>query len=172
MVQLAQSRLWTRESARRVSLQAGGEDIDLAVVGLRLRSEHEDECFCTVQLISTKAQGLQQQIEACLQKLKKTKGDRLVGKASVPDHIHFDAVPRNFKGAIKVARCALVPPRRSRHHSSATPVLTSCRPRHQYWPRSPASACARCRCCGKTRWASARGGTREVHRWQPPLPPR
>ena len=70
------------------------------VHGWQVASEHEDECFATVELVSEGAKGLQAEIETAL--LKEAKAAEGVGKGSVPEHVRFDAVPKNFKGATLV----------------------------------------------------------------------
>lgn len=76
-------------------LQRGGiEGVDVAVVGLKLTSEHEDTAILTVmdhgnqqariksRLLGEDAQGL--------------------NKTSRPDHVRFGPIPRNFKGAVQL----------------------------------------------------------------------
>lgn len=77
------------------------EDFKLAVVGLRLRSEHEDDCWCTVELCSERAAALKMEIEVALTTTCVAK-DSPVGKGSRPDFVRFDAIPVNFKGALMV----------------------------------------------------------------------
>ena len=69
--------------------------------GLKVASEHEDDCVVTVDLRSERAKGLRGEIKTAL--LEEAKGAKSgVGKASVPDHVVFGVVPTNFKGAIRV----------------------------------------------------------------------
>ena len=71
---------------------------DLAVVGLRLQSEHEDDCCVTVELTSGEALAKRAQIEHTF--LSDAKGS--VSKGARPDRLRFARIPRNFKGAILV----------------------------------------------------------------------
>ena len=73
-----------------------GEGFDLAVVGLRLESEHEDTCCVTIALTSSEAQSKRETIaETFLPDAVDA-----VSKGSRPDRLRFAEVPRNFKGAI------------------------------------------------------------------------
>lgn len=80
-----------------------GRDFKIAVCGLKLRSEHEDDCIATVDLLTdnAKAVGVKDAFTAALTVAAKKAKD-VVGKASVPDFVRFGAIPRNFKGAILV----------------------------------------------------------------------
>ncbi|MEM7387761.1 MAG: hypothetical protein AAF514_22730, partial [Verrucomicrobiota bacterium] len=71
---------------------------DLAVVGLRLKSEHEDECCVTVDLQTEIATARQAEMEIHFL----TDARKAVSKGSRPDHLRFDSIPKNFKGAIVV----------------------------------------------------------------------
>ena len=78
------------------------EDFVLAVVGLRLRSEHEDDCWLTVELVSDVARATgEATLWEGLTKGVKAKGSG-VSKGSVPDFVRFGTVPVNFKGAVQV----------------------------------------------------------------------
>ena len=79
-------------------LTLGGDDLDIAVVGLRIHSEHEDECCVTVELNTPSAWQRRDLIREALL------GDaaRHVSKGARPDHLRFAAIPRNFKGAVLV----------------------------------------------------------------------
>ena len=70
----------------------------VAVVGLKLRSESEDDCCVTIQLIADDAKAKQQAISDTFIK----KASKHVSKGAIPDKIRFAKVPRNFKGAILV----------------------------------------------------------------------
>ena len=82
--------------ARRYGLS--DDAFDLAVVGLRLQSEHEDDCCVTVELTSGEALAKRAQIEHTF--LSDAKGS--VSKGARPDRLRFARIPRNFKGAILV----------------------------------------------------------------------
>ena len=93
-----------------------GADFELAVVGLRLRSEHEDDCWLTISLISAAARKrLPQEWTVALQKTAKQASSG-VSKGSLPDFIRFvrnnpvdggepaadDKIPKNFKGIVLI----------------------------------------------------------------------
>ena len=78
---------------RHFGLQA--EQFQLAVVGLRLESEHEDSCCVTIELGR----------EAATAELRLTndfinEASRFVSKGARPDYLRFSTIPRNFKGAV------------------------------------------------------------------------
>ena len=66
---------------------------DLAVVGLRLDSEHEDACCVTLQLHDQPEQ------EAIGELLLKGEG---ITKGARPNYVRYGQIPRNFKGAVVV----------------------------------------------------------------------
>jgi acyl-CoA synthetase (AMP-forming)/AMP-acid ligase II len=67
----------------------------LAVVGLRKKSEHEDSCCVTIEL-NKEAASIEPQLEADFVK----KASTIVSKGARPDYLRFATIPRNFKGAI------------------------------------------------------------------------
>jgi acyl-CoA synthetase (AMP-forming)/AMP-acid ligase II len=73
----------------------------LAVVGLRLESEHEDSCCVTIEL---KPENLEiiRRLELDFLPLAAKK----VSKGARPDHIRFAQIPLNFKGSIMYPRLA------------------------------------------------------------------
>ncbi len=71
---------------------------DLAVVGLRLTSEHEDACCVTIELRSDEAMARRAEIERTFLSDARAR----VSKGARPDRLRFAAIPRNFKGAILV----------------------------------------------------------------------
>ncbi len=78
------------------SYQLSPKDFQLAVVGIRLESEHEDSCCVTVELFSDVNGANRQQLESHF-----LKGARKsVSKGAKPDRLRFAKIPRNFKGAI------------------------------------------------------------------------
>jgi long-chain acyl-CoA synthetase len=81
--------------ARHLSLSASG--IDVAVVGLRLESEHEDTCCVTIDLGSADSDDLRARIRELLDSASAE-----LSKAARPGRLRFGPVPRNFKGAILV----------------------------------------------------------------------
>jgi len=68
------------------------QHFDVAVVGLRLDSEHEDNCCATVSLDHEMVQGKQEEVIYALKTLTR--------KSVRPDHVRFAHIPRNFKGAV------------------------------------------------------------------------
>lgn len=74
------------------------EGFDLAVVGLRLESEHEDACCVTLELKSPQAQALREELrETFLEEARAS-----VSKGARPDRLRFGPVPRTFKGSVRV----------------------------------------------------------------------
>ena len=70
-------------------------EFQLAVVGLRLESEHEDSCCVTIEL-GEEAVHREAELKAdFLEKAYQT-----VSKGSRPDYLRFAPIPRNFKGSI------------------------------------------------------------------------
>lgn len=67
----------------------------LAVVGLRLESEHEDSCCVTVEL-SKEATDVEPQLKADFVR----KASSIVSKGARPDYIRFGQIPLSFKGEI------------------------------------------------------------------------
>jgi len=74
-------------------------DVAVEVVGLRIRSEHEDECCVAVELRTDAARARASEVGAALAG-EARKG--AVSKGAKPDRIAINAisVPRNFKGAV------------------------------------------------------------------------
>ncbi|HUU42233.1 MAG TPA: hypothetical protein VMX57_00550, partial [Planctomycetota bacterium] len=71
---------------------------DVAVVGLRLTSEHDDDCCVTVELKTPEAEKLKGEIERTFL----VDAADAVPKGSRPGFVRFAPIPRNFKGAILV----------------------------------------------------------------------
>ncbi len=71
------------------------DELQLAVVGLRLESEHEDSCCVTIEL-GEEASGIRIELESAFI----DKAHHSVSKGARPDHVRFAPIPRNFKGAI------------------------------------------------------------------------
>jgi acyl-CoA synthetase (AMP-forming)/AMP-acid ligase II len=90
----------TRFISRTYDLPA--DAFDLAVVGLKVESEHEDACCVTVALKTDAARERRERIE----KSFLTKAARSVSKGARPDHLRFGPIPRNFKGAVQVKALA------------------------------------------------------------------
>ncbi|MDD5591057.1 MAG: class I adenylate-forming enzyme family protein [Dehalococcoidales bacterium] len=81
------------------TFQMTAGEFQLAVVGLRLESEHEDSCCVTIEL--DKEAGHH---EAELKADFLEKARQAVSKGSRPDYLRFAPIPRNFKGAILYPR--------------------------------------------------------------------
>ena len=88
-------------AATAEELAAAGGDatafaFSVAVVGLKLRSEHEDDCCATIELIGRVAQSRRAAIEETVLTAAKAR----CPKGAKPDRVRFGAIPRNFKGTI------------------------------------------------------------------------
>ncbi len=70
-------------------------ELEIAVVGVKLESEHEDACCVTIELRQDCPARERQVREA----LTGRAAERL-SKGARPDRIRFGAIPRNFKGAV------------------------------------------------------------------------
>ena len=68
--------------------------MELAVVGLKVKSEHEDSCCLTIHFKDGGTPELEQKITKHLRTIK-PKGFR-------PDYLRFASIPHNFKGAVIV----------------------------------------------------------------------
>jgi len=71
----------------------------LAVVGLRVGSEHEDSCCVTIEL-GEKAACMEEELRATFIK----KASEKVSKGSRPDYVRFAPIPLSFKGAVLIPR--------------------------------------------------------------------
>jgi acyl-CoA synthetase (AMP-forming)/AMP-acid ligase II len=71
------------------------EQFNLAVIGLRVESEHEDSCCVTIELVP-EAAGKQGALEADFI----TKARARVRKGFRPDYLRFAEIPTNFKGLV------------------------------------------------------------------------
>ena len=78
------------------SYQLSPKAFQLAVVGLRLESEHEDSCCVTVELLNDVNGANRQRLESSF--LKDAR--KSVSKSAKPDRLRFAKIPRNFKGAV------------------------------------------------------------------------
>ena len=76
------------------------DDFDLAVVGLKVHSEHEDACCLTLE---KKSQLAKQKLGNDPDQLKQQLNPSLSKSARV-DYLHFGSIPRNFKGAVLVGK--------------------------------------------------------------------
>jgi acyl-CoA synthetase (AMP-forming)/AMP-acid ligase II len=72
--------------------------LDLAVVGLKIESEHEDACCVTIEFKDPSAGALQKTLnENFIDQARKC-----VSKGARPDYLRFAEIPRNFKGALLI----------------------------------------------------------------------
>ena len=71
------------------------EQFQLAVVGLRLESEHEDSCCVTIELSDEIANAESELKDNFIQK-----ASSMVSKGARPDYVRFGRIPRSFKGEI------------------------------------------------------------------------
>ncbi|MEW6665143.1 MAG: class I adenylate-forming enzyme family protein [Thermodesulfobacteriota bacterium] len=78
------------------------ESFEIAVVGLKVGSEHEDSCCVTIELRDEAARLKQSDMERTF----KTEALRHVSKGAKPDYVRFASIPRNFKGAVMVNELA------------------------------------------------------------------
>ncbi|KAJ1450094.1 hypothetical protein M885DRAFT_533258 [Pelagophyceae sp. CCMP2097] len=74
------------------------EDFEVAVVGARLDSEHEDTCCVTIELKTPAAEAAASAIEANFI----AKASKAVSKGSKPDRLKLATLPKNFKGVVLV----------------------------------------------------------------------
>lgn len=79
----------------RYCLEEGS--FDIAVVGLRIESEHDDSC-CVMMDVSRISNTLREEIAATFI----TEAAKVVTKGSRPDHLLFGDIPRNFKGGVSI----------------------------------------------------------------------
>jgi acyl-CoA synthetase (AMP-forming)/AMP-acid ligase II len=78
------------------------DSFDIAVVGLKVNSEHEDSCCVTIDIREQQAQKRVAEIE----KTFKDTAAQHVSKGARPDYIRFAEIPRNFKGAVLIKELA------------------------------------------------------------------
>ncbi len=79
----------------RLGLSAG--EVEVAVIGLRLLSEHEDATCATVYLHPDSPER-----RAAIERLLLGPEARALTKGARPDQLHFGPIARNFKGAVLV----------------------------------------------------------------------
>ena len=71
------------------------QEIQVAVIGLKIDSEHEDACCVTIQM-----DGGEDHAHAITQILQKHR--HRLSKGAKPDFVRFATIPKNFKGAVQV----------------------------------------------------------------------
>ncbi|MBL7126800.1 MAG: hypothetical protein ISS58_06305, partial [Dehalococcoidales bacterium] len=74
------------------------EQFKLAVIGLRVESEHEDSCCVTIEP-GPEIAGKQRQLEA--EFLDRAR--QRVPKGFRPDYVRFAKIPTNFKGLVLIS---------------------------------------------------------------------
>lgn len=77
------------------------QDVNVAVVGLRVQSEHEDDCCVLIELTEAK----QSELEPHKRSIEDTflaEAAKAVSKGAKPSHVRLANIPRNFKGAMLV----------------------------------------------------------------------
>jgi len=72
------------------------ESFEIAVVGLKIETEHEDNCCVTIEPLTNDVQA---QLEDDEKPFLETAA-RYVTKGAKPDYVRFGKIPRNFKGAV------------------------------------------------------------------------
>ena len=78
------------------------EAFDLAVVGLKVESEHEDACCLTLEV---KSPMTKKKLPSDATLLKNTL-NQTVSKSAKIDYLRFGTIPRNFKGTVLVKKLA------------------------------------------------------------------
>ncbi|HUT71512.1 MAG TPA: class I adenylate-forming enzyme family protein [Desulfatiglandales bacterium] len=78
------------------------DSFDIAVVGLKVDSEHEDSCCVTIEIKNQQAQEKVVEIEKTFTDM----ATQHISKGAKPDYIRFAQIPRNFKGAVLVKELA------------------------------------------------------------------
>jgi acyl-CoA synthetase (AMP-forming)/AMP-acid ligase II len=71
---------------------------DLAVVGMKIDSEHEDSCCVIIETKDELAQAKRPELEASFL----SSARKQVSKGAKPDYLTFNQIPKNFKGAFLV----------------------------------------------------------------------
>lgn len=79
------------------------DSFDIAVIGLRVDSEHEDSCCVTIELRDERARDKMADMKETFKGL----ATGYVSKGARPDYVRFSEIPRNFKGQVLVKELAL-----------------------------------------------------------------
>ena len=77
------------------------EQVEVAVIGMRIESEHEDSCCVTIELMGA-AEEKRPEVEAGFLKLAK----KAVSKGAKPDHVRFASLPRKYVPASRPPQMA------------------------------------------------------------------
>ena len=75
-----------------------GDGIALAVVGLRIKSEHEDDCLVTINFEDCVAESVRENLNETFLQVCNTKAT----KGAKPTRFMVGEIPKNFKGAVLV----------------------------------------------------------------------
>jgi hypothetical protein len=78
------------------------ESFNVAVVGLKIDSEHEDACCVTIELKTDESRIKKDEINKTFLEIAR----QIVSKSAKPDHVMFDKIPTNFKGAVLLKELA------------------------------------------------------------------
>lgn len=86
-------------------------DFVLAVVGLRLRSEHDDDCCVTLELLNqgpnvSAYEGGLPALRAAIRAQFMSGAKQACSKGAAPDRLRFGTIPRNFKGGVQTKELA------------------------------------------------------------------
>ena len=73
-------------------------DVSVAVMGCKFRSEHEDDCWVTVELGEGVNESKKGEILASFIDKAKGVGGSGVSKGAKPDKVRIGVIPKNFKG--------------------------------------------------------------------------
>ena len=74
----------------------------MAICGVKINSEHEDECCVLVELITQEAINISQELESTFLNYSQTKG--VLSKGARPDHFALGKIPIiASKGVVDVA---------------------------------------------------------------------
>ena len=74
------------------------DEFDMAVIGLKIDSDHEDACCVTIELLGEKTAKIRKAIEKSFIR----KARHMVSKGAKPDYLRLAKIPKNFKGAVSV----------------------------------------------------------------------
>ena len=80
-----------------------GDDFEVAVVGLKIDSEHEDSCFATIELNESSLGERMILATRALESLCNDASEKL-SKGSRPDYVLFGNLPRTFKGTVETKK--------------------------------------------------------------------
>lgn len=78
------------------------ESFEIAVVGIKVGSEHEDSCCVTIDLKSEEAMERHAEIKESF----RDEARRRVSKGARPDYVRLAGIPRSFKGSVLVNELA------------------------------------------------------------------